>query len=348
MINYTEAFIEKVSVHYIGNKYNGEELITSTTELNLTDDTLRRLLTTFFLPHFPADEFYSFTFSNGDFTMNPMYTYATRIFHDLRDFHTNSINVAKHLFEVSSHPQIKPGELFVARFTNLCIDDEIIDAIGLFKVENKQTFLKATTDFDDVYLKYEDGINIDKIDKGCLIFNTEKENGLKVCIVDKLNKANDAQYWKDNFLQLTPCNDNYHQTKNFLNVAKNFVTTQLKDEFEMSKTDQIDMLNRSINYFKQHEQFDQDGFAEEVLQDKKMVQSFKKYNDERKESFPVEIEENFEISPVAVKKQQKLFKSVLKLDDNFQIYIHGDKSLIEQGRERDGRKFYKLYYNHEM
>jgi len=58
--------------------------------------------------------------------------------------------------------------------------------------------------------------------------------------------------------------------------------------------------------------------------------------------------DNFEISAQAVKKQSKIFKSVLKLDKNFHIYIHGDKELIEKGVEKDGRKFYKIYYKEEQ
>ena len=49
----------------------------------------------------------------------------------------------------------------------------------------------------------------------------------------------------------------------------------------------------------------------------------------------------------AVKKQARVFKSVLKLDKNFHIYIHGNRELIEQGVEKDGRKFYKLYFESE-
>jgi hypothetical protein len=48
-----------------------------------------------------------------------------------------------------------------------------------------------------------------------------------------------------------------------------------------------------------------------------------------------------------VKKQSRVFKSVLKLDRNFHIYIHGDKDLIERGVEKDGRKYYKIYYREE-
>jgi hypothetical protein len=48
-----------------------------------------------------------------------------------------------------------------------------------------------------------------------------------------------------------------------------------------------------------------------------------------------------------VKKQARVFKSVLKLDKNFHIYIHGNRELIEQGVEKDGRKFYKIYFEKE-
>ena len=54
------------------------------------------------------------------------------------------------------------------------------------------------------------------------------------------------------------------------------------------------------------------------------------------------------ISAPAVKKQAKIFKSVLKLDKNFHIYIHGNREMIEQGVEKDGRKFYKIYFEKEV
>jgi hypothetical protein len=57
--------------------------------------------------------------------------------------------------------------------------------------------------------------------------------------------------------------------------------------------------------------------------------------------------DNFNISAAALKKQSRVFKSVLKLDKNFHVYIHGDRELIEQGVDPDGRKFYKLYFREE-
>jgi hypothetical protein len=35
------------------------------------------------------------------------------------------------------------------------------------------------------------------------------------------------------------------------------------------------------------------------------------------------------------------------LGENFDIYIHGNKEMIEKGVDDDGRKYYKIYYNEE-
>ena len=78
-----------------------------------------------------------------------------------------------------------------------------------------------------------------------------------------------------------------------------------------------------------------------------MIESFKQFDSAYRYDNNLELADSFEISAQAVKKQARVFKSVLKLDKNFHIYIHGDKELIEQGVEKDGRKYYKIYYNAE-
>jgi hypothetical protein len=70
-------------------------------------------------------------------------------------------------------------------------------------------------------------------------------------------------------------NDSFNQTSNTLGVYKNFVTQKLDDEFEMSKADKIDLLNRSMKYFKEKETFDLDEFSEEVISNPEAIASFK-------------------------------------------------------------------------
>jgi hypothetical protein len=346
LIDYSNCLIQKLSVHKVGNKTNDENLQLSKTILDTNNNKLQELLLKFFITPFSEPEFYAFTFTNEDFNLNPVYNFANQIFNG-SSFHLNSINIAKHLYELSVHPQIKSGDLFVSYFKNINIDNEMVDAIGIFKSENQQSFLKLDSNDGEFSIQFEDGINIEKLDKGCLIFNTEKEAGYKVCIVDKANKSAEAQYWKDGFLMLKPFNDDYHHTKAFMSITKNFVTKQLTEDFEVSRADQIDLLNRSIDYFKTHDTFEKLDFENQVFQDEKVIQSFRDFDENFREENDMEANYSFEISNEAVKKQTKIFKSVLKLDKNFHIYIHGNKDLIEQGIDIDGRKFYKIYFDKE-
>lgn len=347
MIDYTNTDIKNVSVHNIGNKTNDEELRLSKSLLDTSNLRVKELLFRFFLTPFSNPEFYSFTFSNGDFKLNPIFNFISQIFENEKSLHRHSISIAKHLFEISLHPQIKSGDLFIAYFSNFNIENELTDAIGIFKSENRQAFLKLDSNNNDFIIQYDDGINIDKLDKGCLIFNTNKDSGFKVCVIDKSNKSIEAQYWKDLFLQLRPCSDDYHHTKEFMTITKNFVTKQLTEDFELTRADQIDLLNRSVEYFKTHETFDKRDFEKKVFQDSGIIKSFRNFDETFRERHDIELNDSFEISPDAVKKQSRIFKSVLKLDRNFHIYIHGNRDLIEQGVEKDGRKFYKIYFENE-
>lgn len=347
MIDYSEVTIGNVSIHHVGNKNNNEELLLSKAALQISDSKLQALLVKFFLPPFSSNEYFSFSFSNDDFNLNPLFNFTSDIFDDSEDFHISSKDIAKHLYEVSVHPQIKSGDLFVVHFSNILLDGKNVEAVGLFKSEHRHAFLKLDISASDFSLNYDDGINIEKLDKGCLVFNTEKASGYKICIVDKSNKAIEAQYWKDHFLTLRTCNDEYHQTKDFLNITKNYVTKQITEDFELTKTDQIDMLNRSMEYFKKNESFDKASFEKEVFQSPEVIESFRKFDEVYRDENAIELDDHFDISQQAVKKQARIFKSVLKLDKNFHIYIHGDKEMIEQGVDKDGRKFYKIFYEKE-
>lgn len=347
MFEYSHCSIDQLAVHRIGNPTLHEELILSQKTLDCSDKKLEELLMRFFLAPFSNPEYYSFTFSNNDFTLNPLFHFASQVFDEQVDLHTQSCNIAKLLYDYSTHPHIKSGDLFVVYFSGLTLEGNFTDALGIFKSENKQDFLKVKEESQDFVLHYEDGINIDKLDKGCLIFNAERETGFKICIIDKANKSGEAQFWKENFLHVKPCSDDYHRTAAFLTMTKTFVSQQIAEEFEVSKADQIDLLNRSVDYFKKHESFDKAEFEEEVFKDKNMIESFRNFDDEYRAKNELEAADGFEISVQAVKKQARIFKSVLKLDKNFHVYIHGNRDLIEQGVDQDGRKYYKIYYHEE-
>lgn len=348
MIDYTTGHIEKLSVHHVGNRNNGEELNLSALPVDISDDTLKDLLMKFFLHPFSAPEFYNFSFSNGDFNLNPLYNFAAQSFASSKSFHAKTVDIAKHLYDLSNHPQIKSGDLFVVYVRDISLNDETTDAIGIFKSENRQDFLKLNTEADNFTLQYEDGISIEKPDKGCLIFNLDNEQGFKVCMIDKPGKAGEAQYWKDEFLKLKPCADQYHKTHQFLSLCKDYIKEQLPAEFEVTRADQIDMLNKSVSFFKSNEQFDYKNFTREVIQEPGMIRSFGRFKEEFEQQNSLALADEFDISNAAVKKQAKNFKSILKLDKNFHVYIHGDRNLIEKGFDDEKRmNYYKIYFKDE-
>jgi hypothetical protein len=313
--------------------------------MHIKDEMLNQLLLQYFLsPYEKVNEIYRFMHPNGDLNLNEVYHFAKEIFADGTVFHDNSKKLATYLYEISNHPKIKSGELYVAYFENVQIEGDLHDAIGIFKSETKESYLKVYPENEGFGLSYErEAINISKLDKGCLIFNTDAAEGYKVAVIDQTNRSAEAVYWKDEFLKLKIRNDNFNQTQNVLGVYKSFVTDKLDEDFEISRTDKIDLLNKSIKYFKEKETFDIDEFANDVIANKEGIESFKSYKKNYEQEFDTTIADQFDISDAAVKKQAKNYKSILKLDKNFHIYIHGNKDLIEKGFD-DNRSmnFYKV------
>lgn len=337
MIN--EALVDSLVLHVVGNRVNDETLSLSKSPVNI-DDEIRTILSSYFITPFKTDRYFNFHDPSGH-EKNEIFKIASEIFDNPENLYEASIKVAELLFDITENPKIKGGEFYTVYFKDCFVDGEEVEAIGLFKTENKETFLKIYPTSGSYIFEREEGISLRKIDKGCMIFNTEKENGYLVSIAEGI-KSSDEKYWCDDFLKIKPHNNSYTKTQTVMNVCKDFIKEKLPEEFEVSKADQIDILNRSMDYFKSHEVFDKPEFEKEVFQQPEIIESFREFDD----NIEIPMDMTFEIAPQAVKKQSKIFKSVLKLDKNFHIYIHGDRSLIEQGEE-NGKKYYKIFYDKE-
>jgi hypothetical protein len=83
------------------------------------------------------------------------------------------------------------------------------------------------------------------------------------------------------------------------------------------------------------------------LYDPNIIESFRNFDSHYRQENDIQLDDSFAISAQAVKKQARVFKSVLKLDKNFHIYIHGNREMIEHGVDENGRKYYKIYYENE-
>lgn len=356
MIYCAEASLEQVALHHVGNKLNDDGILLSQRLLEVSD-TVRGLLLTYFTTPFTkensaaASEYYHL-YHDNDLALNEVYTYASRIFEAAPEeldttFYDQSVALAQHLYAQSEHPKIKGGEFYVALLRGCIVDGETVDAVGLFKSENRETFLRVWPAGDGFEVESQRGIDIHRLDKGCLIFSTERENGYLVAAVDNTNRT-EAQYWMDDFLHLRQRQDDYYQTAAALALCKSFVTKQLPREYEVSKADQADLLNKSVAFFKENERFDLGTFASEVIGQPEVIESFQSYKAEYEQQHDTVLPEQFDISSSAVKRQSRGLKSVIKLDKNFHIYVHGDRQRIQRGfDEASGLHYYQLFFDDE-
>ncbi len=349
ILDYTQAYIVDLSVHFVGNKTNHIDIKVSDAPI-LLDSEMSIRMKEFFLKNITKQsEKHQFTHIES-LEYNEVFNFVGEALTNDTPFHDVSKKVARHLHDMTEHPNIKSGELYFVHFSNILADNTPIDAIGIFKTENKSGFFQInhrTTKFDIDYLE---GIDAGKIDKGCLVLDLEFETGFEIFLIDSASsKGDEAMYWKEDFLNVQVINDAYTQTKSFLNLAKDFVQHQVrKDIGTVERADQIDMLNKSLLYFKGNEDFNQNTFEKDVFSEQpEVVESFRDYAAVNQYSYGLDLDKGFEISIPAVKKQAKDFKSILKLDKNFHIYIHGDRDMIERGTDENGKKFYKIFYKEE-
>jgi hypothetical protein len=348
MLHFEDSTIEYLIAHHVGNKHDNGNLILSKSAVAPMEE-IHDILKTYFFKSFKEGIFYMFSGFEEKLENNLVYNCVKSIFDDENKLQEESVKLANFLFEQSYHPAIKEGELYVVLFRNCIIDDEVTDAIGIFKSENKDTFLKVRIKEDDLELSHDNGININKLDKGCLIFNTDASNGYKVCMVDISGKSKEANYWKDSFLQLNQRKDDYYQTQNYIDICKGFVKNVYNQNNGIEKTDQIDLLNKTSDYFQNKQEFNLSDFQEKVMENQDVIDAFRQYKDRVSDENELEIKDQFEISGPAVKRSKYQFKSVFKLDKNFHIYIHGDRTRIVKGFDnKTGLNYYQIFYETEI
>ena len=196
MQDFSSVNIKNMIIHNVGNKVKGESLDLSTEICDTNNKVTNQYLKQFFFSTFKFDITYRFVHET-DIAMNEIYNYVKHIFDNSDQFYEQSVNIAKHLYEVSVHPNIKAGELCIVYLQNCIIDDNVTDAVGIYKSESKDYYLQVNSTENGYDIECQQGINPKKLDKGCLIFNSSDSN-YKVCVVDK--NVNDAMYWKKLFL----------------------------------------------------------------------------------------------------------------------------------------------------
>lgn len=333
-----------LAVHYVGNKLKDEELRISQQESGLDEPTLA-IVWQYVFSAFKTPDFYRFTHP-ADLEMNNVFKIAQSVFEQQENFVEKSGQLAKLLYDASQHPQVKSGELLVLYFHKLKFDHVEAPALGLFKSEQKQPFLFTEEQNTVIDLFSYKGISPTKVDKAALIFNVDAEDGYQVLCVDNLNKGEETKFWFDDFLKVKLRSTQFSQTSALIGATKNFIDQDLKGEKVLERNEVLELIGRSKEYFEESESYNPEAYGQQVFEDETVANRFREYV-ALTDSEDLKLSEDFDLSREAIKKKQSVFKSILKLDKNFSVYIHGNRQMIEKGTDDAGRKFYKLFYEEE-
>lgn len=350
MLNLFNAQIEVLSLHKIGNKSRNESMVLSEQPYKLNDE-ITPLLKEFFLKPFREKEENYFQFAHEvDLEYNNMFRFVSNIFENSNRSHEISKNITEHLFEQSNHPHIKNGEVYVVYFTNVSIDNIITDAVGIFKSEIKKDFIQIQENESHLEMLLEQGILLEKIDKGALIFNHKKEEGYKILTID--SNRYDARYWLEHFLSVDTFQDENFNTKRYLKLCQDFAKEVVFPAED--KQQEVLFMNKAINHFAKNDEFEETAFLNEVLDNPDLIPEFKNFKVDKAAKYSIEDLTEFPISNSAVSEVKRKFKSVINLDTNIQIKLNfinqeSAEKFVEKGYDEERQMYYYIaYFNKEL
>jgi hypothetical protein len=350
MINLYNARIESLFIHRVGNKSRSEPSFFSEIPQQINDETHTLLKEYFLKPFREKEESYYHFAHDVDLNFNEMFAFAKQLFINPNELDSISKKITNHLYDQSNHPHIKNGEVYVCYFSGLVIDNQKVDALGVFKSELKTDFLQFEEKNTHMDLLMQQGINLNKLDKGCLIFNTNEEEGYKILSVD--SNRYDARYWLEHFLSVDILHDENFMTKKYLKFCQDFAKDVILPTED--KKEEVMFMNRSVNFFAKNDDFEETKFLNEVMENPDYIPEFKNYKADKGERYHIEDLTTFPIANAAVTDARKKIKNVINLDTNMQIkldFINSDSAekYLEKGWDEEKQMFYYLvYFNKEQ
>ncbi len=348
MLDFSQTNILKLAITWSGNKERNEGVvIPKTTLVPINDFAHQVLLNAFCKPFEKTEEFFTFH-DDDDVSQNAVYQSVMTIFQDPDALAEQAAILTRRLYDFSTQPKINGGEMFVALLDKVSLMGEEVPAVGIFKIVNKDPFLRVERTSESFNLQVGEGIATGKLAMATLIFGVDEAEGYRLVTIDSVSKKDTPSVWTALFLNAKPIEDNFYNTRHYIQLANDFIAEKAGPKFGLDKADKIDLMNRASYYFKENDMFEVQDFTDTIFTDADQQDAFKEFKEEYEQVSAAPLAEQFDISKQAVRKSGKVFKSVIKLDENFHIYVHGRRDLIERGvDEETGKHFYKVYFENE-
>lgn len=348
MINRNKASISKFIIHKVGNKFNDTKNAFSEQEVQFDEDSYGLILPFLLRPFTSVVNSYRFN-HHSDISLNEVHNYSSQIFNDDDAFIEVSKHIVTHLFEQSNSSQIKTGDVIIALFEGVEHNEITTNALGVFKIENRQKFFQTYLENNSYDILVQKGINSKKLDKGCLILNQSDTEGKIILSVD--NNNYDAQYWINHFLNIKYADDTNQHTQNYIELCKEFSTEILKTSY--GEQERNTFLAKTIDYFKENEVITIENFKDDVFEEDKHKSLFDDYKKTFEGDNSILIRNQFDVSEPVLKKEKKKIKTEIKLDTHIQIKLDIDApeastEYLERGYDDEKKMhYYKVFFNVE-
>ena len=353
-IRFTTATATGLVLARVGHPQRDEPLQTSK-EVFKIEENDQESLCAIFLKSFKNLTGYRFS-HHSSLDQHEMNLCATAIFTSDDGLLEKGCDIAKRLYAKSNHPNIKSGDLCISHIKGIDVDGTTTQGLCILKSESVVPFLSISTRDGDLELHTEQGINPEKIDKGCLIINHQAAKGYYVLTFDR--SGSDSRFWVRDFLGVIPITDSPFLTNKYASMAVDFMEKEKK--VKPSTSDDAPPWGASnaardaITYFEEKEKFSLHEFEEEVLKTPEAKAKFAEHRSKIEQEQGHKLDDDFEISKKDVNKAKKKIRSSMKLDTGVEIRLKPTLAakpdqVLEHGYDEARKmKFIKIYFNEDL
>ena len=281
-------------------------------------------------------------------------TCAVSIFEDSKNLLERGCEIAKRLYSKSNHPNIKSGDLCVSLIEGISFNGEKKRGICILKSESVTPFLSISTKDGDLELHTEQGINPEKIDKGCLIIDHFPGKGFYVLTFDRAGA--ESRFWVRDFLGVAAIADPSLVSQRVAEMAVNAVSTSSKgdDDDDSPPWESQNAAKQALSYFDGKKKFSLAEFEEQALRTPEARARFAAEKRRLEEDEGLQIEDGFDISKRDVSKAKRHMSQMMKLDTGVDVKLkpkafEQEEPVVEKGYDEErGMKFIKIYYRHDF
>ena len=214
-ISFKKAAVAGVVLAKVGNPTREEPLETSK-EVCQAEEKDRPFLTELLLKSFRSFDGFRFA-HHSSVEQNEVYGCCKAVFSSESELLERGCDLAKRLYAKSSHPNIKSGDLCIALIEGIVVDGQATKGLCVLKSESVESFLSIRSEGGDLKITTEQGINPEKIDKGCLILDHCAGKGYYVLTFDRA--GSESRFWVRDFLGVVPIADPTLMTKKVAEMA---------------------------------------------------------------------------------------------------------------------------------